>query len=47
MRFRLVSCDDAFLPLFDQAAENMAEAARLSLAEQMDDVVEGIALKHR
>lgn len=29
MRFRLVPRDDGFFPLFDQAAENLAESARL------------------
>ena len=29
MRFRLVPSDDGFFPLFDQAAANVAEAARL------------------
>ena len=35
-RFRLVPRDEAFFPLFDQAASNVADAARL-LHELMDD----------
>ena len=33
MRFRLVPRDDGFFPLFDQAAENLAEGAQLKAAE--------------
>ena len=40
MRFRLVPRDDEFFPLFDQAAENLADCARLlrDLVYQFEDV---------
>lgn len=40
MRFRLVPRDDGFFPLFDQAAENLADGARLlrDLIDQFEDV---------
>jgi hypothetical protein len=40
VRFRLVPRDDGFFPLFDQAAENVADAARLlrDLIDQFEDV---------
>ena len=40
MRFRLVPRDDGFFPLFDQAAANLAEGARLlrDLLHQFEDV---------
>lgn len=40
MRFRLVPRDDGFFPLFDQAAANLAESARLlrDLLDQFEDV---------
>jgi uncharacterized protein len=39
VRFRLVPCDDGFFPLFDQAAANLAEGARL-LRDLLDDFEE-------
>ena len=44
MRFRLVPRDDGFLPLFDQAAGNLAEGARL-LRDLLDDF-EDVHAKH-
>lgn len=40
MRFRLVPRDDGFFPLFDQAADNVAESARLlrDLLDEFEDV---------
>jgi hypothetical protein len=40
VRFRLVPRDDGFFPLFDQAAENLADGARLlrDLIDQFEDV---------
>ncbi|MGH8973634.1 MAG: DUF47 domain-containing protein [Acidimicrobiia bacterium] len=40
MRFRLVPRDDGFFPLFDQAAENLVDGARLlrDLIDQFEDV---------
>lgn len=40
MRFRLVPRDDGFFPLFDHAAENLADGARLlrDLIDQFEDV---------
>ena len=40
MRFRLVPRDDGFFPLFDQAAANLAEGARLlrDLIDEFEDV---------
>ena len=40
MRFRLVPRDDVFFTLFDQAAENLADSARLlrDLIDQFEDV---------
>lgn len=40
MRFRLVPRDEAFFPLFDQAAENLAESAQLlrDLLDEFEDV---------
>lgn len=40
MRFRLVPRDDGFFPLFDQAAGNLAESARLlrDLLDEFEDV---------
>ena len=40
MRFRLVPRDDGFFPLFDQAAGNVSEAARLlrDLIDEFEDV---------
>ena len=37
MRFRLVPRDDGFFPLFDQAADNVAEGARPNLPAQKPD----------
>ena len=44
MRFRLVPRDDGFFPLFDQAAANLAEGARL-LRDLIDDF-EQVHVKH-
>ncbi len=44
MRFRLVPRDDGFFPLFDQAAGNLAEGARL-LRDLLDDF-EDVHAKH-
>ncbi|MGH8998835.1 MAG: DUF47 domain-containing protein [Acidimicrobiia bacterium] len=44
LRFRLVPRDEAFFPLFDQAAENLAESARL-LRDLLDDF-EDVHAKH-
>ena len=44
MRFRLVPRDDGFFPLFDQAAANLAEGARL-LRDLLDDF-EDVHNKH-
>lgn len=40
MRFRLVPRDDGFFPLFDQAAENLADGARLlrDLIDRFEDL---------
>jgi predicted phosphate transport protein (TIGR00153 family) len=44
VRFRLVPRDDGFFPLFDQAADNVAEGARL-LRDLIDDF-EDVHAKH-
>jgi uncharacterized protein len=44
VRFRLVPRDDGFFPLFDQAADNLAEGARL-LRDLLDDF-ENVHGKH-
>ena len=41
MRFRLIPTDEGFFPLFDQAAANLAEAARL-----LHDVLDGYEDAH-
>ena len=40
MRFRLIPRDESFYPLFDEAAENVAECAR-RLRELLDDLHDG------
>lgn len=44
MRFRLVPRDDGFFPLFDQAAENLADGARL--LRDLIDRFEDLHVKH-
>ena len=44
MRFRLVPRDDGFFPLFDQAAANLAEVARL--LRDLIDEFENVHAKH-
>ena len=44
MRFRLVPRDDGFFPLFEQAAANLADGARL-LRDLLDDF-EDVHAKH-
>src|SRR5919206_763049 len=44
VRFRLVPSDDGFFPLFDQAAVNLAESARL-LRDLLDEF-ENVHAKH-